>query len=524
MNLKILYISILSTLMLASCFKDEGNYQYEELNAPVFDVPKSFSGVGYANSNNFKQTLKFHYPQADSLRLMENTEVNWTIGEKLIYTGKTIDLPVDTIIKRAGLKGYCTQVGMVTIKNKINGMLFPHRMEYRLRPKFWKYGWVILSNYKDGSKLSYQRYYVTNEDGKEHPHYENYDNIFEQINPSITLKGKPIKLQDHKAEYINPLLGATAVLTEKGSYAIDNVSFTIGQDFKNEFIGNSPKGYFSDILFKSNFTYMVDNNGKLYVRKYSKNWLGGKFLSEPYVFDGKDSHISMIAGGQASSYIRHFYDSKNNRLLCLSKKGDLNVVKKSSTINYPIDLTNLGEGVEVIALANKQNPKSGSSISYKKDLSVMVYKKDNKIRVAEFCTDAYYSNIITGDNFVDYEIPITVNDKSVMWMPTLMGSYAGGNKNKYAIFYTYNNEFHRYDRKSNEDVIIWTAKNTITACKWFTCYQKPRSYNYLAVGTENGDFYLVETNLPTPTIVEGTKFNVGGSIKDLSCVGATNYY
>lgn len=512
-------------LAFASCMEDKGNYDYIVPKELVLDYSRYYTSLYAYEGDTLLLEGEFHYPYPDSTYLMENTTYEWTIGDVVICTDKDLYMPVDSILKKVNFEHFPSGAtnGLYKITNSVTGQSYLHLYKYYFRPKFYKGSYLILSEDGANSKLSYLRHIVNyGEDGKYYT-YEKYPDIFGEQNNGKIIPGKPQQIIDHVAKNISPSVGATTLITDQVAWEINNEYFKFHSDFKDEFSGGTPSNFkpvdiYHDQKYKS---FIINQDGKVYVRTLSKNYLGGKFISEPYSIDGKDSKIEFYSNGQSYPYLRLLFDSNNNRIVTINSDRTISPIPKSDLITYDFDPTNLGENVEVLAMGNDIYSPEGSTSS-KNEICAVLYKKDGEYLVGEFVLEAkYYTNLTTLYNRV---IPFVgqLQPDSKIWFPCMSKTYLT-TEQRYAIFYTSGNQIRYFNRDDRTDNLFMEFDHKITAVQ-FATYPTYLRYARLGVGFDNGDFVLINTDedLDEPVIIEESRMNVGGKVVDISMVGGMN--
>lgn len=518
---KIIIAFVFALFTLQGCFEDEGNYEYSDLNSPTFTFSSSYPRVYGYLGQNMKCKGEFKYEQADSLALLDNSEYEWIIGDVVVSRERDLDMSTDTIKEMIGLEKLSSLSipGFFAVKDKKLGLSYLQRIKFYVKPKFGKGSWFILSKDNGHSKLSYQRSYsVVNEDNEDVAMYENYDDIFKNMNEGKVLEGNPIKIVDHWAKHISSAVGSTTVLTDKEAYEVCNENLKIFSNIKDEFVGGVPENYgIVDVFHKSHYTScLINKDGTIYMRQMSSNSLGGKYVNIPYAVDDKDSKFEFVSQADGSQTIRFIYDSANNRLVCFNSDKTITPVEKSEGEQL-FDITDMGEGVKVWTICNgvKLPNTSFSSVYY--NGGFIVYQKDGKNYLAEFVTKVSPNTFFTQNGATNVEIPIILNENSKLL--AMQGySWKIPYKFKYSFFYTQGNQLRYFDRATLLDHEFMTFSDDISAISFST--YTDTYYKQMAIGLTNGDFFLVDITGSTPEIIEESRFNVGGEVVDISLVGS----
>lgn len=505
----------LAIMALSSCLKDEGNYEYFSLNEPIFDYPRYYSEVlGYGGDSIIHEGL-FHYPQADSLELLANTEYEWHLNGHAIARTKDLKELTDSVMSRAKLDAYPKSKipGVFMVKNKVSGATYLHQVNFYLRPKFWKGSYLVLSKDGSNSKLSYLRMTKVYDDEGYHFEFEQYDDMYGQQNEGQIIPGSPRKIIDHTAPDVSTSVGATTILTDQVAWEINNEKFTFHRDVRANFVDGTPEGLdIKDVFYRLRKAFIVNTDGKIYVKTYSQNYLGGSFINEPYPIDAK---IEFIASSQLSPKIKYMYDSKNNRLVAINRDLNITTIDNSNS-NVLVNITNLGDNVEVLAVAGKTySPLGNISSSY--DPGVMLYRESGELWVSEFVTRPDSEPYLTTQKARKYPFTGQLQSDSKIWMSGMYKAYMT-QEQKYAIFYTANNQIRYFNRETQADNLLMEFDHKVTAVQLHT-YAGSMKNKFMGVGLANGDFFIVDLREDTPQIMPESKFNVGGEVADISVVG-----
>lgn len=523
MNIKLASIILLISFMFCSCFKDEGNYDYKSINEPTFDF-KLETINGYVGEN-MKCKAQFFFSQADSVELMENALFEWKINNILISEEKDLDVPVDDIVKILKLERLPSKsmTGSFSVKDKRTDISHLYKLNFYLKPQFDKGSWVILSKNNGKSKLSCLKWtYFENEDGNHIDKYEIYDGIFKNKNDNKDIPGNPIMIRNYEADHISGSIGATTVLTDEVAWDVNNETFRFAYDIKEEFINGAPSDLkIKDFLYDNyNNSFILDENGSVYYRRFSKNHIGHDYINSPYVFDDKESNIEFFGSTSVPFGVSYMYDKQNNRILGYYKGYPVKPLKEG-TGTSEVDLANLDENKEILMISsNINNIKGNARRTYN---GLILYKEDGKNYVYEFVTKKISSEKrlqIIVDKTSNYEFTGNLAEDSKIWSPSI--TFDLQDFYKYAIFYTNGNELRYFDRKSKEDHLIKSFDSKITAVKFDTYTSWGDgwgAYKRMAIGLENGYFCLMDMRNEEPVIIKETETDFGGEIVDLSVIG-----
>lgn len=324
---RILYMLLGMTLLLTACFEDEGNYDYQELNPPHWmedyvNNPKTF--VGRAGGKiTFKGSEMFvwdHDPEARAKQF----RYEWKFNEKVISEELDFDIQVEELMEKSGIKEYNasgTYVGTFNVIDKNTDVTFIARLQLWLYPFYAPYDWFILAD--DGGKTNLASMRVRSEtvDGADVYQYHLMDYAYEHHNNGASLPGKPLSMSWSLSPHVASQ-GSVTVITDQGAYEMKGDDLLYYGDLKDQFLDGTPADFQpiarADIDRNGHdvppCTFLVNKDGKVYTRIMSANYLGGKFLSEPYELDSKGYEIDYF-GHACFGASLPAYDRKNRRIV-----------------------------------------------------------------------------------------------------------------------------------------------------------------------------------------------------------------
>ena len=529
MKTKYIFLSLLFTCFLAGCFEDEGNYTYLPDSAPIFLFKNPNHLYCYEGDTTIMEG-KFRFNTPDSLERMNDLSYEWKIGDVVLCTEKDFNTPTDKAMEMLGLTEFPESfiTGTYSVIENSTGISYMTKVFYNFVPKYGKGNWMILSKDGGNSKLSYQRLIKKNNGNKVDTIFENTLGIFQKVNGEV-IPGNPRKLLDHKAPSISVYSLATLVLTDKVAYEISNESLKKASDLKDEFLSGIPANFsVVDAFYSDRITFLVAEDGRLFRRLFSENYLGGKFLTEPYEIDSKGYEVDFIGNGQTSTWtsVRLAYDRKNHRVLSINQStvtppmGGIFPVTYVGT-GHPVTPWDLGENSEVLALAGKGE--EWNIYPYTSKLYWIVYNEAGKTYIGDFILDcnppAYYALALNNSYVKKTECPVqlTKANKILITSDNSAGNYAK------IIFYTKGNELRYIDCANNyQEKLFMTFDDRITAIHYDI---RSNNHKEFGIGLANGDFMRVDIrDKNNPFIIKKSVFNVGGEIVDVSQTGTRDYY
>lgn len=528
MKIKNICLCVLSVFALSSCFEDEGNYTYLPDIAPVFDFPDPNHMYCYAGDTTLFEG-KFHFDTPDSLELMSDLSYEWKLNGKVLSTKKDFNLPTDSAMKILGLKMFPTTFmsGTYEVIHNKTGMRYLAKVLYNFVPAFGKGNWMILSENGANARLSYQRLEKKNRNGRIDSVYHNYMAIYKAKNNGEEIAGKPRLLMDHRSPDISSYCGATLVVTDQEAYEVNNESLVKAKDLKEEFASGAPAGFsVKDVFYSEQYTLLAMEDGKLYRRQLSENYLGGKFISTPYVVDQKGYEADFFANGQISTWVtlRLCYDRKNHRVLMVTQKN----APKAAVMpliavgtGHTVTPWQLDVDVEVIAISeigSENSDYGGNGACY-----CMIYNQRGKTYIAHFFVNNIppnlYGQVVNNAYMQLQESPVPLTKDNIIRMTSTGSNYCKGFEDY--ILYSSGNEIRYIQRSTLQDGCLVSLNDRVTAFRFAIA---TNNHEELGVGLANGDFVRVNVkNKEAAFVVEQSRFNVGGEIVDLSHTGGRIY-
>lgn len=528
MKTKYIFLSLLFAWFLAGCFDDEGNYTYLPESAPTF-LFKSPNHIYCYEGETTIMEGKFRFNTSDSLERMADLSFEWKVNGVVVCTEKDFNVPTDKVLEMLGLTEFPSSfiAGSYSVIENSTGLKYMTSVLYNFIPKYGKGNWLILSKNGGNSKLSYQRLIKKNNGNKVDTTFENTVGIYQKLNGEV-IPGNPRKLLDHEAPYISVYSLATLVLTDKVAYEISNESLKKAKDLKDEFLDGTPANFsIVDAFYSKQITFLVAEDGRLFRRLFTENYLGGKFLTEPYEIDSKGYEVDFIGNGETSNWtgVRLAYDRKNHRVLSINQSavnpplGGVFPVTYVGT-GHPVTPWDFGENSEALAISGKGE--EWNIYPYTSKLYWIVYNEAGKTYIGDFILDcnppAYYALALNNSYVKKTESPVQLTkDNKIL----ITSSSSAGNYAKY-IFYTKGNELRYIDCASNyKEGLFMTFDDKITAIH-YDIYSN--NHKEFGVGLANGDFMRVDIrDKNNPFIIKKSVFNVGGEIVDVSQTGSRDY-
>lgn len=519
-------ISLFILYFMTGCFKDEGNYDFVDINAPTWGFNASTTPL-YITTNAGDTAIcipNFKFDTPDSTDILNNSRFEWWFKGVLLSEERNFWMPTDTLIKMLNLpfSDLGGGNGTFSIIDKTTGVKHMVRTWITIRPKFFQGDWLILSENGADSKLSFYKIKsARGQDGITRRTYTLNDNLFEEIN-GIKLIGKPRRLRYSVARDISIPVGATSVITDQGAYVVNNEDFTLVSEYKNEFLDGMPPNFAVSNIFHSGLlAYIATDDGRLFRRVLTENWLGGKFLTEPYVIDAKGYKVTDFGFGMTRylSSISPTYDELNRRVMMIKMAEPYRIIPVTpvSGTEHPTPVWEMPPGTEILYLGAA----SHKTVLSTTNLFTMVYNDlGGTTYMADFVVNQADGRIIQHQAAANIPFPGGNLPKGTKFLGT-----ASPFSRMRDFFYAKGNQLRHVNRANETDDLYMSFDANITDIK-YDAYNI--SYQRIGIGFENGDFFMIDISTPSqPRIMPETKVNVGGSIKDileLSIDGFWDYY
>ena len=543
-----LYIILFLFGLLTGCFEDEGNYSYEEINPPLwsdnFNTSSPKRMFGYAGDG---EVMKFRGSQmftweTDSAMRADEVRYEWKIKGVVISEELDFDMPTDEVVKKIGLTRYSNDVGewgTFSVIEKKTGITFPARLFVYFYPPFAPDDWFILSENGDKSKVSVISPRTVSENGKNTVNYKLKDDVYATIN-GHDIPGKPKDLVMETSRDVSAG-GACVILTDQVAYEVNVQNMMKVDEVKDQFLDGAPadfkiaamreKAPSSPSFGEGSASFIVTEDGRLFTRMRSANYLVGKYLTEPYYIDAKGYEITMLGH---STYGQNIpcYDAKNRRVVMATTwREDVGedmynktsvyktrVIPLKSHVNVPV--SGFAEGTEMLYLSQKNHISwgfTGTSL-----LFTAYYNEPGAD--GTIIGDFGFDNRSAAFKYAGLErkltLPVKLDASSVFLVSSNYRSSEYAEDAKYRDFYSVGNELYFVQRPDfyldfSMRVVKFNAtipsKITSLAYAFFDLDQ-------LWIGCEDGTIQAYDIrNINSPVLL--FEKNVGGKVASIKQIG-----
>ena len=543
-----LYIILFLFGLLTGCFEDEGNYSYEEINPPLwsdnFNTSSPKRILAYAGDGEvmeFRGSQMFTW-ETDSAMRADEVRYEWKIKGVVISEELDFDMPTDEVVKKIGLTRYSNDVGewgTFSVIEKKTGITFPARLFVYFYPPFAPHDWFILSENGDKSKVSVISPRTVSENGKETFNYKLKEDVYATIN-GHDIPGKPKDLVMETSRDVSAG-GACVILTDQVAYEVNVQTMTKVDEVKDQFLDGAPadfkiaamreKAPSSPSFGEGSASFIVTEDGRLFTRMRSANYLVGKYLTEPYYIDANGYEITMLGH---STYGQNIpcYDAKNRRIVMATTwREDVGedmynktsvyktrVIPLKSHVNVPV--SGFAEGTEMLYLSQKNHISwgfTGTSL-----LFTAYYNEPGAD--GTIIGDFGFDNRSAAFKYAGLErkltLPVKLDASSVFLVSSNYRSSEYAEDAKYRDFYSVGNELYFVQRPDfyfdfSMRVVKFNAtipsKITSLAYAFFDLDQ-------LWIGCEDGTIQAYDIrNINSPVLL--FEKNVGGKVASIKQIG-----
>lgn len=543
-----LYIILFLFGLLTGCFEDEGNYSYEEINPPLwsdnFNTSSPKRMFGYAGDGEvmkFRGSKMFTW-ETDSAMRAEEVRYEWKIKGVVISEELDFDMPTDEVVKKIGLTRYSNDVGewgTFSVIEKKTGITFPARLFVYFYPPFAPDDWFILSENGDKSKVSVISPRTVSENGKNTVNYKLKEDVYATIN-GHDIPGKPKDLVMETSRDVSAG-GACVILTDQVAYEVNVQTMTKVDEVKDQFLDGAPadfkiaamreKAPSSPSFGEGAASFIVTEDGRLFTRMRSANYLVGKYLTEPYYIDANGYEITMLGH---STYGQNIpcYDAKNRRIVMATTwREDVGedmynktsvyktrVIPLKRHVNVPV--SGFAEGTEMLYLSQKHHIPSfyeGTTL-----LFTAYYNDPNY--PATLVGDFGFDNRSASFQFNGFErwfrLPVKLDASSVFLVSSTYRSSTYAEDAKYRDFYSVGNELYFVQRAADwmDTSVRFLKFNATIPSKITSLAYAFFDLDQLWIGCEDGTIQAYDIrNINSPVLL--FEKNVGGKVASIKQIG-----
>lgn len=542
---KFIYMLLASMFLMTSCFKDEGNYDYEEMNPPhwLINSNSPVSIVARQGQNAVFDATKYFVWDNDADAREQEVRYEWVVNNKVIGEGKVLEIPTEELMEIAGVKDFSSSAstyGTFNVVEKSTGVKYMGKIQVWFYSKYSSDNWIIMTDQGGKPGISAIRQKYSYDNGEEHVDYELIPDAYDRSNGGVDIQGKPLSMNWAYDKHISSQ-GSITVITDRAGYELKASDLTYyGQISGDEFLDGTPTNF--SLVARADCdgnsqaqpaTFLASKDGQIYSRVMSLNYLGGKYLSEPYYVDEKGYKVTKFGNTLYGTPMIPCYDEKNRRIMIASvlteqktnSNGDkffvstTRVKPLTASASY-VPVQNMPEGTKVlyIGLTNHVPNYTRGCLHF-----TMFYNLPTQPQtmVTDFAVYTTTSNTNSGDYFSNsflLENAPKLDSLSCILSSgaTYRNGYPSTDVASRTTFYTVNSDIYYVQRIAYD---LWGKEfkkfelpQGVTITSRITCLALSYLYcNEFIVGCENGDIFIFDiTALNAPKLV--FKGNLGGKV------------
>ena len=552
-NFKYAFVAMLMPLMLASCFSDEGNYEYESLKPPTWldnFMNKPIQVLVYGGRPvKLDGSRYFNWGKLDSLQRSQEVRYEWRMNGKVYSTELKEEMTTDEFLKRMGLEEMPVkeQSGDFSIIEKSSGVTFKVKCTLFFKPAIGGGDFVVYSamgpNMPNVGKLTVFRLNYLKEQGKLKENFEFGKYMVENV------PGTPRSLDVAVAKNVGAA-GSLTLITEEGDAMVYNAGKLKKEwDLSSQFADGTPdnfkvsgrKDQEDGGMNTPALTWVATQDGRLFSRQFGKNYLGGKFITEPYYIDSLGYKITKFGHTNWGVTNIPCYDEKNRRVVLATATNSSDFYKYRSFVvtlhsdQFYSPAEKMPQDANVYYLTTMNGDEYHDN---RNSWFQAYYTTGGKSMVACFAVDNYARRLTYTMNYMSpYEIPGHLFTNETVFL-TASGEQLSGNSSKaYTDLFSEGMDIYAIQRDgnrttfgANEITIKKIPLEGITSKITYMVYDVTgywvgldHEYPHLVVGCENGDV-LIYYAVPVahPRLMK--KYNVGGRVCAIKQVAMPSSY
>ena len=464
---------------LAGCYKDKGNYEYEDLIEPLVSVP-------WSNEVVQGETLRIEpefEPQAP--RTIDDYLLEWYIESEKVGEGLVLEIP-----DYQGVMGTRTN-NTLLVTDRITDAKYTYSFSIETIAPMQS-GWAILTDDGGQTKLHFLRENRASTQVDDVT-YTPYLDCVEDLPAS------PKKLIEHWNARATSVLGEVAVICDQNQVwelSGDNLAKVV--DLKMEFMDETFPADLnvSDIMYLYHGSYVYTKDGNMYGRKNNdmEGYHTGRYLSLPVQPTGGGMKVgfttNVMSTGRSNQGL--VYDSEHKRYIVITdyyySDSDAGLVipvtryssSVSSDVIQTIDLSNMGD-VKIYGCVSHMS-------GYYDNPYYAIVEKEGKFYVQDFTIQSSWGSVsCTKYTLTEIQWGNLLSDDS-QFIENASGTY---------VFFTSGDKIY-YNRRNTDQPKLFESYNGVKvntiAVDLYEYDRGVESYQ-LSVGLEDGRFIMYDVSL-----------------------------
>ena len=543
-------------LLLGACFSDEGNYEYESLKPPTWtrDFMSSPIQISVREGRPIRidGTKCFNWGKLDSLQRSGEVRYEWRYYGKVFCTDLKAEIPYEEFMKRCELEEMPIsdyERGDFAIIEKSTGVSFKVKTTFYFHAQIDEADFLIYST-KSPNEPHVGKVNVMRLDYSRDPKTGGYvsDFVLSDRHFSQDLPGTPKQLDLSAAKNVSLVGSATAITEEGDAYVLNSANLQKVWDMSSQFDEGTP----ADFKVSSRkdqdgggtdsyaFSWVATKDGRVFTRQFGRNYLGGKFITEPYYLDSLGYKITQF--GHTCWGITNIpgYDEKNKRVLIAtslqngaygSYRSYMTTLYKDGWKGVPVMKMPDDTKVYYLTLMNGDQYWDNNANSWFQ----IYYNTGGKSMVGTFAVDNRGRRLNEPNSYLfPYEVKGHLFNKETVFLVAAGTRLTNSSSKAYIDLFSEGKEVYGIKRSGlgwpgqfDYEIIKLPLKGITSKITSMTYNRDDllsgSNYHDLVIGCENGDILVYEAEeLLNPSFRK--KLNVGGkvvAIKQLGLIRAT---
>lgn len=526
MKNNIFLLLLFGMLLFVGCFEDEGNYDYKKVEGPTWLINTETEPIRVTCSQG--ETVKFRGHdyfvwKEDSARMEDKVRYEWKLNDIVIGDKADFDMPTDTLIKMLGITEFSENglYGSFSVIDRASEVNYMAKMLITIRSRYSKGDWLVLTEQGGNTVCSFVKNKKEMINGTLVTSFVLEENLYERLNGS-SIPGKPLMMVKSPSTNISPL-GATTIITDQVAYVISNESLLKVSELKDEFLDGTPANF--QVVSRrdaDHYTFVATKDGRVFRRVMSENFLGGKFLTEPYYIDNKGYEIVEFGLGRVGKTTIPCYDRKNRRVIVISFTREMVIDWDGS--RPIISYADMHKFNPVYPVAGGKLDHIAPVWAMPEGTEVLLLCETDRVIMFPSTTSMMFSIYYNDKDGQTWMSDFVVSPKTgacIEYGQTFVKPFPGGNLDKDAVIltsalskanwviYSKGEEVCCIDRSLNDEIIpLLKAPSKVTYMGYTTNNTATDEYKKLVIGCENGELLFYDiANIRAPKLINEYKLN-----------------
>lgn len=525
MKNNIFLLSLLGGLFFIGCFEDEGNYDYKNVEGPTWLINTEAEPIRVncrqGEIVKFRAHDYFKW-KGDSLEMESKVRYEWKLNDIVIGDEADFDMPADSLIKMVGIKEFNGNgiYGSFSVIDRVSEVNYMAKTLFVVRSRYTNGDWLVLSERGGNTECSFVKNRKEVVDGNTVTSFVLEKNLYEEIN-GASIPGKPLMMAKAPSTNVSSL-GAITIITDEVAYVISGESLLKVSELKDEFLDGTPVDF--QVVSRrdaEHYTFVATKDGRVFRRIMSENFLGGKFLTDPYYIDNKGYEIVDFGLSRIGKTTIPCYDRKNRRVIVISFTREM-VIDWDG--DYPIfNYVNRHKFNPVYPVAGGNLDHIAPVWEMPEGTEVLLLSETDRVIVFPSNTSMMFTIFYNDKEGKTWMSDFAVNPKTgacIEYRQTFLKPFPGGNLERDAVIltsalskadwviYSKGEEVCCMDRSLNDEIIpLLKAPSKVTYIG-YTTYMAADEYKKLVIGCENGELLFYDiANIRSPKMINEYKLD-----------------